>query len=201
MNYSLYLITDRKVLRGRELLDSIEAAIKGGITLVQLREKDITGYDYYNMAKKVKKLVKEYGIPLIINDRADIALAVDADGVHLGPEDLPIPVARELMGPGKIIGASANCIEEAISFQRQGADYLGVGALFPTATKSNTEPVTLEQLREIKKLVKIPVVGIGGINIQNAASVKAAGVDGIAVSSAILGNEDIFTAARSLKKI
>ncbi|MDD4503396.1 MAG: thiamine phosphate synthase, partial [Clostridiaceae bacterium] len=124
-----------------------------------------------------------------------------ADGVHLGPEDLPIAAARELMGPDKIIGASANCIEEALDFQKQGADYLGIGALFPTKTKSNTEHVTLEQLNVIKKAVHIPVVGIGGINFENASSVKAAGVDGIAVASAILGSENILEAAYNLQRI
>ena len=200
INYSLYLITDRKVLGGKELLKSIEDAIKGGVTLVQLREKNITAYDYYNLALKVKELVKKYHIPLIINDRVDIALAVNADGVHLGPEDLPIHVARDLMGPDKIIGASANCIEEALEFQKQGADYLGIGALFPTKTKSNTEHVTLEQLKAIKEAVHIPVVGIGGINFKNASLVKAAGVDGIAVASAILGSENIVEAAYELKR-
>ncbi len=195
VNYSLYLITDRKVLGGKELLASIEAAIQGGVTLVQLREKDISGYDYYNLALRVKEIVGKYNVPLIINDRVDIALAVNADGVHLGPEDLSVSVARELMGSDKIIGASANCVEEALAFQKQGADYLGIGALFPTATKRNTEHVTLGQLKIIKEAVYIPVVGIGGINFQNASLVKAAGVDGIAVVSAILGSEDVFKAA------
>ncbi len=201
VNYSLYLITDRKALKGRELLESIEYAIKGGVTLVQLREKSITAHDYYNLALKVKELVRKYQVPLIINDRVDIALAVDADGVHLGPEDLPIAAARELMGPDKIIGASANCIDEALDFVNQGADYLGVGALFPTKTKNNTEHVTLEQLKSIKVTVHIPIVGIGGVNLQNAHSVKAAGVDGIATASAILGSEDIVEAASILKRI
>lgn len=201
VNYSLYLITDGKVLEGKELLGCIEDAIKGGVTLVQLREKNMNAFDYYNLAIKAKGLLKGYGIPLIINDRVDIALAANADGVHLGPEDLPIATARKLMGNDRIIGASANCIEEALEFQRQGADYLGVGALFPTKTKSNTEHVTLDQLKAIRDAVHIPVVGIGGINIDNAASVKAAGVDGIAVASGILGSENIFEAARCLRSI
>jgi thiamine-phosphate pyrophosphorylase len=200
-NYSLYLITDRKSLGGRELLRGIEDAIKGGVTLVQLREKNVNARDYYNLALKVKELVKRYHIPLIINDRVDIALAADADGVHLGPEDLPIFAAREILGSDKIIGASANCLEEALDFQNQGADYLGIGALFPTGTKSDTEHVTLEGLKIIKKAVDIPVVGIGGINFANASSVKAAGVDGIAVASAILGSESIIKAAYDLQRI
>ena len=201
INYSLYLITDRRVLGGRELQRCIEEAIKGGVTLVQLREKNTTARDYYNLALKVKELVRRYNIPLIINDRVDIALAVDADGVHLGPEDLPIHAARDILGPDKIIGASANCIEEALDFQKQGADYLGIGALFPTETKSDTEHVTLEQLKVIKEAVNIPVVGIGGVNLANAPSVKAAGVDGIAVSSAILGSKSIVKAAYDLQRI
>lgn len=201
INYSLYLITDRKVLRGKELLGSIEAAVKGGVTLVQLREKNINSQDYYNLAVKVKEIVDKYNVPLIINDRVDIALAVNAHGVHLGPEDLPVAAARAIMGPDKIIGASANCVEEALSFRRQGADYLGIGALFPTETKSNTEHVSLEQLKAIKEAVHMPVVGIGGINSENALSVKAAGVDGIAVASAVLGSENIFEAAQYLRNI
>ena len=201
VNYSLYLITDRKVLSGKELLASIEDAIKGGVTLVQLREKNITANDYYSLALKVKELVRKYQIPLIINDRVDIALAVDADGVHLGPEDLPITIARKLLGPNKIIGASANCVEEAVAFQSQGADYLGIGALFPTETKSNTEHVSLNQLKIIKEAVHIPLVGIGGINIDNAPSVKATGVNGIALASAILGSDNIFEAAKYFRNI
>lgn len=201
VNYSLYLITDRKTLGEEELISSLEAAVKGGVTLVQLREKNMNAYDHYNMAIKAKELVIKYGVPLIINDRVDIALAVDADGVHLGPEDLPVNVARKLMGPDKIIGASANCLEEALALQQQGADYLGVGALFPTATKSNTEHVSLEQLKLIKEAVHIPVVGIGGINLENAPLVKASGVNGIAVVSAILGSKNVFEAARLLRAI
>lgn len=200
-DYSLYLITDRNALEEKELLESIESAVKGGVTLVQLREKNITAYLYFSLALKVKELLRKYRIPLIINDRVDIALAVDAEGVHLGPEDLPIPSARAIMGPDKIIGASANCIEEAVAFQNQGADYLGVGALFPTNTKNNTEHVTLEQLKVIKEAVNIPVVGIGGINIKNAASVKATGVDGIAAASAIFGNDNVAEAAYNLYRI
>lgn len=201
VDYTLYLITDRKALQGRNLLSAIESAVRGGVTLVQLREKNMSGHEYYQCAKKVKELLDKFDIPLIINDRVDIALAVDADGVHLGPEDIPVYAARMLMGPGKIIGASANCIEEALDYHRQGADYLGVGALFPTNTKTNTEHVSLEQLREIKAAVNIPIVGIGGINAQNAASVKETGVDGIALSSGILGSENIMEAAMFFSKV
>jgi len=166
-----------------------------------LREKNINARDYYNLALTVKELLERYNIPLIINDRVDIALAVDAEGVHLGPEDLPVHAARDILGPDKIIGASANCLEEAIDFQNQSADYLGVGALFPTGTKSDTEHVTLEKLKVIKKAVNIPVVGIGGVNLANAASVKVTGVDGIAVASAILKSKNIAKAAYDLHRI
>jgi thiamine-phosphate pyrophosphorylase len=161
----------------------------------------MNSHDYYNAAIEIKQLLKKYGIPFVINDRVDIALAVDADGVHLGPEDLPVSIARELLGPGKIIGASANCVEEALSYQKQGADYLGVGALFPTATKNNTEHVSLDELKSIKRAVNIPIVGIGGINHENAAMVKASGVDGIAVASAVLGSQDPYEAAFLLKNL
>lgn len=200
-DYSLYLITDRRSLDGRTLERCVEAAIKGGVTLVQLREKNTNTRDHYNIALRLKEVTDKYGLPLIINDRVDIAIAVDAAGVHLGPEDMPVDAARRLMGPDKIIGASANCIEEAVELQNKGADYLGVGALFSTSTKTDTESVSLEQLRLIKSAVSIPIVGIGGINTQNAGRVKKTGVDGIAASASILGSEDIFETARILMKI
>ncbi len=201
VNYSLYLITDRKGLGDKELQDSVEAAVKGGVTLVQLREKNLTGNEYYQTAVSLKRLLRKYNVPLIINDRVDIALAACADGVHLGPEDLPIPIARKILGPDMIIGASANCVEEAVKFRKQGADYLGIGALFPTKTKNNTESVSMEQLKHIRKAVDIPMVGIGGINAVNASLAKAAGIDGVAVASAILGEEDVFKAAWVLADI
>ena len=200
-DYTLYLVTDRKVLGQRDLASSIEEAIKGGVTMVQLREKTVSTMEYYHMALKVKKVTDKYGIPLIINDRVDIAMAVDANGVHLGPDDMPVDVARRIIGNGKLIGASANCVEEALKYQHQGADYLGVGALFPTKTKNDTEHVSLEQLKCIKNTVKIPVVGIGGISMENAPLVRAVGVDGIAVVSAVLGSRDIQEAARRLSAV
>ncbi|OGO79924.1 MAG: thiamine-phosphate diphosphorylase [Clostridiales bacterium GWC2_40_7] len=200
-DYTLYLVTDRKVLGQRDLASSIEEAIKGGVTMVQLREKTVSTMEYYHMALKVKKVTDKYGIPLIINDRVDIAMAVDANGVHLGPDDMPVDVARRIIGNGKLIGASANCVEEALKYQHQGADYLGVGALFPTKTKNDTEHVSLEQLKCIKNTVKIPVVGIGGISMENAPLVRAVGVDGIAVVSVVLGSRDIQEAARRLSAV
>jgi thiamine-phosphate pyrophosphorylase len=198
MDFTLYLVTDRRWLGERTLWDSVEEAIRGGVTLVQLREKEISSKDYLELAQRVKEVTDRHGIPLIINDRIDIALAMDADGVHLGPEDLIVPLARKLLGDGKIIGASAASVNEALLFQTQGADYLGVGAVFPTATKRGTEKVGLEELRGIKSAIHIPVVAIGGINAENATPVMETGVDGVAVVSAIMAQTDIRDAAQRL---
>jgi thiamine-phosphate pyrophosphorylase len=198
MDFTLYLVTDRRWLGERTLWDGVEEAIRGGATLVQLREKKISSKEYLELAQRVKKVTDRHDIPLIINDRIDIAMAIDADGVHLGPEDLPVPIARKLLGGGKIIGSSAASVDEALLFQAQGADYLGVGALFPTATKRGTEKVGLEDLRGIKSAVHIPVVAIGGINAENAKPVMETGVDGVAVVSAIMDQTDIREAARQL---
>jgi len=198
MDFTLYLVTDRRWLGERTLWDGVEEAIRGGATLVQLREKEISSKEYLELAQRVKEVTDRHDIPLIINDRIDIALAIDADGVHLGPEDLPVPIARKLLGGGKIIGSSAASVDEALLFQAQGADYLGVGAVFPTATKRGTEKVGLEDLRGIKSAVHIPVVAIGGINAENAKPVMETGVDGVAVVSAIMNQTDIREAARQL---
>jgi len=198
MDFILYLVTDRRWLGERTLWDSVEEAILGGVTIVQLREKEISSREYLELARRVKEVTDQHDIPLIINDRIDIALAIDADGVHLGPEDLPVPLARRLLGDGKIIGASAASVEEALLFQAQGADYLGVGAVFSTATKRGTEKVGLEDLRGIKAAVHIPVAAIGGINAENAKPVMETGVDGVAVVSAIMDQTDIREAARRL---
>ena len=197
-DFTLYLVTDRRWLGERTLCDSVEEAILGGVTFVQLREKEISSKKYLELAQRVKEVTDRHGIPLIINDRIDIALAIDADGVHLGPEDLPVPLARKLLGDGKIIGSSAASVDEALLFQAQGADYLGVGAVFPTSTKRGTEKVGLEDLRGIKSAVHIPVVAIGGIKVENAKSVMETGVDGVAVVSAIMDQADIREAARRL---
>ncbi len=200
ISYRLYLVSDQKVLRGRDFLNSLEKAILGGVTVLQLRDKDNSSKAFYTLALQVKELTEKYKIPLIINDRIDIALAVDAEGVHLGQEDLPITLARRLMGPDKIIGISTATLEEAKKAEAEGADYIGVGALFPTATKSNTRSVSLDQLTIIKENVSIPVVGIGGVSEKNMASIISTGVDGVAVVSAILGKEDVRRAAKNLTK-
>ena len=198
LQFTLYLVTDRRGLGGRRLHECVEQAILGGATLVQIREKDISSSEYLDLAVKVKAVTDRYGVPLIVNDRVDIALAVGAAGVHVGPEDLPVSVARRLMGPDGIVGASASSVEEAPFLEAQGADYLGVGAVFPTSTKQNTEQVSLEDLRRIKAAVSIPMVAIGGIDAENALEVMKTGVDGVAVVSAIINCSDIREAARQL---
>ncbi|MCE5281122.1 MAG: thiamine phosphate synthase [Deltaproteobacteria bacterium] len=201
VDWTFYLVTDQRWLGGRTLWDSVEAAIRGGATVVQLREKEIPSRDYLDLARRVKAVTDRAEVPLIIDDRLDIALAVDADGVHVGPEDLPVAAVRRLLGPDRIVGASACTLEEALRFQDEGADYLGVGAVFPTATKGGTESVSLEQLRRIKAAVRIPVVGIGGITADNAPAVMETGVDGVAVVSAVMAQPDIGEAALRLSAL
>jgi len=200
VDYSLYLVTDRELLGDRELEDSIELAIKGGVTLVQLREKSISTLKFLQLAIRVKKITSRYHIPLIINDRLDIALAVDADGLHVGQDDLPMLKARELF-PNKLIGVSASTLEEALLAEQQGANYLGVGAIFSTTTKTDAPDVSLNQLALIKKSVAIPVVAIGGINRRNLQQVMATGIDGVSVVSAILAEKNIQMAAKQLKEL
>lgn len=195
---TLYLVTDRRWLGRRSLDEDVEEALLGGVTLIQIREKEISSRAYLDLARKVKAVTDRYGVPLIVNDRIDIAMAVDAGGVHVGPDDLPVSFARRLLGPDKIVGASASSLEEALAFQAQGADYLGVGAVFPTATKKITEKVDLETLARIKAAVRIPVAAIGGIDAGNAPEVMKTGVDGVAVVSAILNRSDIREATRGL---
>ena len=195
---TLYLVTDRRWLGRRSLEEDVEEALLGGVTLIQIREKEISSRAYLELARRLKEVTDRYGVPLIVNDRVDIALAVDADGVHVGPDDLPVSFARRLLGPDKIVGASASSLEEALTFQAQGADYLGVGAVFPTATKQVTEKVDLETLARIKAAVRIPVAAIGGIDAGNAPEVMKTGVDGVAVVSAILNRPDIREATRDL---
>lgn len=197
-DYKLYLVTDRGILAGRDLVKSIEEALRGGATLVQLREKDISTLEFLNIALKVKAVTDKYNIPLIINDRLDIALAIDAAGLHIGQADMPLKTARKLLGKEKIIGVSTSNVKEASEAEKDGADYVGVGAMFPTNTKKDTKSVSLEELHNIKNSINIPVVAIGGINKNNIKSVFNAGADGAAVISAILGEDDIKSACMSL---
>lgn len=201
VNYELYLVSDRDVLKGRDFIYSLEEAIQGGVTVIQLREKNSSSLEFYTLALMVKDLTTKYNIPLIINDRLDIALAIDADGLHIGQSDLPAKIVRQILGKDKILGVSTATLEEAHKSIEDGADYIGVGALFPTDTKSDTRSVSLDQLRFIKENVNVPVVGIGGINENNIKSVFDTGLDGVAIVSAILGKPNIKAAASSLKDL
>lgn len=197
---SLYLVTDHNCLRGRDFLDCIDAALRGGVTLVQLREKDTGGKLFLARAVAVKALCDKYKVPLLINDRIDIAMAIGAAGVHLGQEDIPLETARRLLGAEAIIGISAHNHEEVRLAEQGGADYLGMGAIFPTGSKTDAAEIGLEGLRELKKATRLPVVGIGGIKAENYASVRAAGAEGAAIISGILGADDIEDEIKKLKK-
>lgn len=200
VDYTLYLCTDRDLMTTDTIEEAVELAIKGGATIVQLREKECSGREFLEIAHTVKVVTDAYEIPLIINDRVDIALAVDADGVHLGQKDLPAEVARELLGPDKIIGVSAYNAELALQAQKDGADYIGVGDVFGTATKSDTHHVSIEELVKIRNTVKIPMVAIGGVNHDNILQLRGTGIDGVAVISAILDAKDITAAAEEMVK-
>jgi thiamine-phosphate pyrophosphorylase len=195
---SLYLVTDREILGDRDLCKCIEEALLGGVTLVQLREKDISTLEFYNIALRVKEVTSKYNIPLIINDRMDIALACDADGLHVGQNDLPLNVARKILGENKIIGVSAATVEKAKEAEINGADYIGVGAIFPTGSKDDAITIGVERLQKIREAVDIPIVAIGGINQENCREVISKGADGIAVISAILGKENIKKVSEEL---
>lgn len=198
IDYRLYLCTDRKLMTTDTIEEAVELAIKGGVTVVQLREKDCTSKEFYELAVAVKEVTDAYEIPLIINDRMDIALAVGADGVHLGQSDLPVRVARNVLGADRIVGATAHNVEEAVHAWKRGADYLGVGDVFGSSTKSDTSLIEMEEFRKICDAVPIPVVAIGGINEDNVDELEGSGAAGIAVISAIIGKEDITAAAEEL---
>ncbi|ACL76337.1 thiamine phosphate synthase [Ruminiclostridium cellulolyticum] len=201
IDYTLYLVTDHQLMSTKTLEEAVEQAIAGGCTLVQLREKTASSRDFYQNAINVKTITDKYNVPLIINDRIDIALAVGADGVHVGQSDLPAAVVRKIIGNDKILGVSAGSVEKAIEAQKIGADYIGVGALFSTSTKTDAKAVSIETLMKIVREVSIPVVGIGGINAENAVQLKNTGIRGIAVVSAIISQKDIKSSAEKLLEI
>jgi thiamine-phosphate pyrophosphorylase len=202
IDYTLYLVTDRELFPGIRLAEAVEQAILGGVTMVQLREKNVSSRDFYTVAREIKEITDRYNVPLIINDRLDIALAIDAAGLHVGQDDLPARVARRaLSGTGKILGVSAATVAEALQAQVDGADYIGAGSVFSTDTKKDARPLSPELLKKIEQAVTIPVVAIGGINEHNAGLLHGTGIDGIAVVSAILGKKDARKAAEDLKKI
>lgn len=201
IDYSLYLCTDRSLMTAPTLEQAVNDAIKGGCTVVQLREKHATSREFYQLALSLKRITGYYGIPLIINDRLDIAAAVNAEGVHLGQKDLPADIARAVLGEEKIIGVSANNLQAAINAELDGADYIGVGAVFQTSTKTDTQPVTIDKLKEIRSAVKIPMVAIGGIKRSNISQLNGTGINGVAVVSAVIGSKNITAAARELKAL
>ncbi|MDP4120424.1 MAG: thiamine phosphate synthase [Bacillota bacterium] len=198
VDYSLYLCTDRNLMSTDTIEESVELAIKGGCTVVQLREKDCTSLEFYQLALRVKEITERYNVPLIINDRVDIALAVNADGVHVGQSDLPAFVVRKIIGNDKILGVSASSYEEALKAQKDNADYIGVGAMYSTLTKTDAKTVSIDELKKIRKAINIPIVVIGGINKDTISNFKGMGIDGIAVVSAVVAQKDITCAAREL---
>ena len=199
---NLYVITDRRLSRGRSHREVVEKAIAGGATCIQLREKEISTRDLFAVAEELRAITREKGVAFIVNDRLDVALAVEADGVHLGQDDLPLTAARRIMPPGMILGASAGNLQEALAAQSLGASYLGAGAIFRTGTKMDAgEPIGLQALANLCRVVSIPVVGIGGINSDNARLVIAAGAAGVAVISSVVAASDIAAAAGEIAGI
>ncbi|AJH01549.1 thiamine-phosphate diphosphorylase [Clostridium beijerinckii] len=199
IDYSIYLVTDRDLMSTETLEEAVEKAIIGGCTLIQLREKDCSSLDFYNTAVRVKEITDKYNIPLIINDRVDIALAVDAAGVHVGQSDIPAAIVRKVIGNDKILGVSTGSVNEALEAEKNGADYLGVGAMYSTGTKKDADSTSMDELRKIRENVSIPIVVIGGINKDRVKDFKGIGIDGLAIVSAIIAKEDITTAAKELK--
>lgn len=189
----LYLVSDSKILKERDFYKCIEEALKAGVTTLQLREKDATGKEFLEKAYKLRELTRKYNVTFIINDRVDIALLVQADGVHVGQSDICASEVRKLLGPNKIVGVSARTLEEAKEAKENGADYLGVGAMFSTTTKLDAKNVSLDTLISIKENIELPIVAIGGITLQNKMELVKANIEGYAIVSAILGAEDIYT--------
>ena len=200
LDLTLYLVTDSTGLTEDLFLRTVEQACAGGVTVVQLREKEKDGRDYLDLAKKVKQITDRYDVPLIIDDRVDVAIAADAAGVHLGQSDLPVSVARKMLGKDKIIGASAKTVAQAEMAKADGADYLGVGAIFPTTTKVVTVITEVSTLNDIAVRTGLPVVAIGGLNSSNVHVLYDSMADGIAVVSAIMKSNDPCGAAGSLKE-
>lgn len=199
VDYTLYLVTDRRLMSCDTIERSVECAIAGGASVIQLREKDCSSREFYELALRIKRITEPNNVPLIINDRIDICLAADADGVHLGQSDIPCREARRILGAEKIIGVSAALPEEARQAQEDGADYLGIGAVFPTSTKNDARAVSPETLREIRAAVTIPFVVIGGVNAQSITRLYCMGIDGAAVVSAVVAQKDITAAACEMR--
>lgn len=197
----LYAVTDRSWLKGESLYSQVEKALKGGVTMVQLREKELSQEEFLKEAREIKALCRKYQVPFLINDNVEIALAVDADGVHVGQSDMEANAVREKLGPDKIIGVTAKTVEQAQRAEKAGADYLGSGAIFGTATKQDAKKMELETLRAICESVSIPVVAIGGITKENALRLRDCRLAGAAVVSGIFAQPDIEKTTRELKEI
>lgn len=196
-NLKLYLVTDSDILRGRDFYKSIEDALKGGVTMVQLREKNASGKEFLEKALKLRELTKKYNTAFIINDRVDIALLCDADGVHVGQSDIDAKHVRELIGPNKILGVSARDIKEARTAYEDGADYIGVGAMYSTSTKLDAKSVSFDTVKAIKENVNMPIVLIGGINLENLEELKSLNCEGYAIVSSILKANDIYQESKN----
>ncbi len=201
IDYTLYLVTDRKLMSSSTIEESVTQAILGGCTLVQLREKDCSSKEFYETALKVREVTTRLGVPLIVNDRVDIALAVEADGVHVGQTDLPADVVRRIIGPDKVVGVSVGNVFEALAAVEAGADYLGVGALYATGTKTDAGITGLDELQRIRAATQLPIVAIGGINKETVPHFQGIGIDGLAVVSAIVAQPDVAEAAQELKAL
>lgn len=199
-NLLLYAVTDRHWLEGRTLHEVVKESLEGGVTFIQLREKKLDEEHFLKEAKDLKELCREYHVPFVINDNVEIAIEMDADGVHVGQSDMEAGDVRAKLGPDKIIGVSAQTVEQALLAQAHGADYLGVGAVFPTGSKDDAVEVPFETLKAICQAVRIPVVAIGGISKANVEKLRGSGICGVAVISAIYGAGDIEGAARELKE-
>lgn len=197
---SLYGITDRYWLNGRPLMHDVQLALEGGVTMIQLREKNLDEESFYSEAIEIKELCKKFHVPFIINDNVELAKKVDADGIHVGQNDMAAQDVRAIIGPDKILGVSTQTVEEAILAQKMGADYLGVGAVFPTGSKDDCWVLSHDLCREICSAVTIPVVAIGGINLGNISKLSGLGFSGISLISAIFGQDDIKSAAMKLKE-
>ncbi|PHD77744.1 thiamine phosphate synthase [Bacillus sp. AFS043905] len=200
IDLSLYLVTEESIAI-EELTKIIAQSVSGGVSIVQLREKNNSSLSFYEKASALKQLLNELSIPLIINDRVDIALAVGADGIHIGQDDLPLPVVKKMVPEDMIVGVSVSTLEEALEAERNGADYIGVGSVFPTKTKQDATLMALEDLEEICRGVSIPAVAIGGITADNISALSDSGLSGTAVVSAIMNADNPKTASESLLKI
>lgn len=201
IDYSLYFVTDRDLMSTDTLEEAVAAAIAGGATVVQLREKTASSLAFLEVAQNIKAICDEHDVPLIINDRIDIALAVDAAGVHVGQSDIPADIVRRVIGPDMVLGVSAANLAEARKAVEDGADYLGVGAMFATATKTDADFTSIDELKRIRAGVDVPIVVIGGINAERIPLFRGTGIDGLAIVSAIIAQPDIEQAARDLKTL